>query len=180
MDTGFHFPETLAYRDSLAARFGLNVRTVTPAIGHDGFRRQHGNLYRSNPDLCCHINKVEPLREVKRGLLAWVTGIRRDQTETRKATPILTQERSGQFKICPMATWTSKDIWTYINQHDLPVHPLLSQGYLSIGCAPCTRPATAGDDERSGRWAASAKTECGIHLDPAIDTGQGQTPEESR
>ena len=129
LDTGFHFPETLAFRDQLMAEFGLNVQTITPAMGHEAFRQQHGELYRSDPDLCCYINKVAPLQQVKAGLSAWVTGIRRDQTETRRNTAILTQDRSGQYKICPMATWTQADVWRYINRHNLPVHPLMDQGY---------------------------------------------------
>lgn len=169
LDTGFHFPETLAYRDRLAEHFGLNVRSITPALGHDEFRRRHGDLFRTNPDLCCYVNKVEPLRLAKRELTAWVTGIRRDQTEARRTTPIIAEEDGGRFKICPMATWTQADVADYIQKHDLPVHPLLSQGYRSIGCAPCTRPASPGGDERSGRWADSQKTECGLHLDYNAD-----------
>ena len=165
LDTGFHFGETLAFRDALMARYGVNVRTLTPEMGHADFYRQHGDLYRTNPDLCCAINKVEPWQRVKAGLAAWVSGIRRDQTDTRRDTPIVSQTRGGQYKVCPLATWTDRDIWSYINRHELPVHPLLSQGYLSIGCAPCTRPVGDGEDARAGRWAGQAKTECGLHID---------------
>jgi phosphoadenosine phosphosulfate reductase len=167
MDTGFHFGETLAFRDELMARFGVNVRTLTPVMGHADFRRQHGDLYRANPDLCCYINKVEPWQQVKGGLDAWISGIRRDQTADRRETRIVSQARSGQYKVCPLATWTDREVWRYINRHDLPVHPLFSQGYLSIGCAPCTRPVDAGEDARTGRWAGQAKTECGLHIDIA-------------
>ncbi len=165
LDTGFHFPETIEYRDRITRIFGLNGKTLTPTVERNDFRRIHGALYKTNPDMCCYINKVEPLRLEKKELLGWVSGIRRDQTEARCETPILSIEASGQVKVCPMANWTSKDVWRYINRHDLPMHPLVSQGYLSIGCAPCTQPVLGGADERSGRWAGTAKTECGLHVD---------------
>ena len=98
------------------------------------------------------------------------SGIRRDQTEHRRATPIVERARNGQYKVCPLATWSEADMWRYINRHDLPVHPLMSQGYLSIGCAPCTRPVTDGEESRAGRWAGQAKTECGLHTDPPPPT----------
>ena len=169
LDTGFHFPETLAFRDQLMREWGLQVVSLTAAMGHEQFSRRHGQLYRSDPDLCCYINKVAPLKKAKAGLDAWVTGIRRDQTEMRRDTAIVAREPNGQVKICPMATWTDRDVWRYINQHDLPVHPLLSQGYMSIGCAPCTRPIQAGEDARSGRWAGQTKTECGLHTEAMTD-----------
>lgn len=165
LDTGFHFPETLAYRDALMARLGVRVHNLAAQMGRHEFQRRHGELFRTHPDLCCYINKVEPWQQVRQGLTGWITGIRRDQTENRRNTPILTVERSGQVKICPIATWTERDVWRYINQYDLPVHPLMQQGYLSIGCAPCTRPVSAGEDARAGRWAGQAKTECGLHTD---------------
>lgn len=169
LNTGFHFPETLRYRDELMASFGVNVQTITASMGHVGFQRQHGELHRTNPDLCCYINKVEPWQQIKVGLSAWISGIRRDQTENRRHTPVVSQERNGQYKVCPLATWTEKDVWRYINRHDLPVHPLLSAGYLSIGCAPCTRPVGGEEDTRAGRWAGQAKTECGLHTDPSTE-----------
>lgn len=163
LDTGFHFPETLAFRDRLMRDLGLNVVVLAPEIGHDGFRRLHGDLYRSNPDLCCFINKVEPLERAMEALDAWISGIRRDQTARRSDTPIVSRQPDGRIKVCPLATWTRREVWQYISEHDLPRHPLLSQGYLSIGCAPCTRPVGANEDERSGRWAGQDKTECGLH-----------------
>lgn len=166
LDTGFHFPETLAFRDALAARLGLRVLTLQPLMGHAGFKNRHGELFRTNPDLCCHMNKVEPWQQVKNGLAGWISGIRRDQTEQRRNTPVVTCERNGQIKVCPLAAWSEADIWRYINRHDLPVHPLLEQGYMSIGCAPCTRAVTANEEARAGRWAGTAKTECGLHIEP--------------
>jgi phosphoadenosine phosphosulfate reductase len=163
LDTGFHFPETLFFRDQLAEEFGIDIRSIRPTIGKDGFRQKYGELYRNNPDLCCYINKVEPLKLALKGLRAWITGIRRDQTTSRSKTQILSKQPDGMIKVCPLAYWTKKDVWNYINQHNLPEHPLLSQGYLSIGCSPCTRPSISLEDPRSGRWANQEKTECGIH-----------------
>jgi phosphoadenosine phosphosulfate reductase len=166
LDTGFHFPETLAFRDQLILELGIRVQNLSAPETDDDSRRRYEDLHRTDPDLCCYINKVEPLQRAKAGLRAWVTGIRRDQTEARRNTPIVSMERDGKYKICPMATWTDRDVWRYINEHDLPVHPLLQQGYMSIGCAPCTRPVTAGEDYRAGRWAGRNKTECGLHVEP--------------
>src|SRR5690606_39244250 len=114
----------------------------------------------------CHLNKVEPWQQVKAGLAGWIAGIRRDQTENRRNTPVVTRERNGQIKVCPLATWTEADIWRHIHRHDLPRHPLLSRGYMGTGCAPCTRPVTEGEPARAGRWAGTAKTECGLHVEP--------------
>ncbi len=165
LDTGFHFPETLAFRDQLILTLGIRVRNLSATAPDDDARRRYKDLHRTDPDLCCYINKVEPLQRAKAGLRAWVTGIRRDQTEARHNTPIISMERDGRYKICPMATWADRDVWRYINKHDLPVHPLLQQGYMSIGCAPCTRPVVAGEDYRAGRWAGQDKTECGLHVE---------------
>ena len=164
LDTGFHFPETLVFRDFLIQKYHLNVRNLKPEMGHDGFKRNHGDLYRRNPDLCCFINKVDPLRKAMQDLQGWVSGIRRDQTDTRRNVQIVTLQSDGLYKICPLAYWNREDIWRYINDHNLPEHPLLTQGYLSVGCAPCTRPVYPGEDERAGRWAGNTKTECGIHI----------------
>lgn len=165
LDTGFHFPETLSFKAEIEQLLGLRVQIVRPELGHEGFRRIHGELYRSNPDLCCHINKVEPIKQALGSLDAWVTGIRRDQTPARAHARVLSLSSEGIVKVCPMLSWTRRDVWDYINRHDLPSHPLLQHGYLSVGCAPCTRPVTDGADDRCGRWAGSQKTECGLHSD---------------
>jgi len=165
LDTGFHFPETLELRDRLTTEWGLRIVNLSAEIDHTGFGRQYGQLHSIDPDRCCFINKVEPLRQAKANLDAWITGIRRDQTATRRDAAIVSQELGGAYKICPMLKWSKQDVWRYINSQDLPVHPLLSQGYLSIGCAPCTRPVISGEDERAGRWAGTGKTECGLHID---------------
>lgn len=165
LETGFHFPETLRFLDDLQKRFNLNIQLVEPRMGHQQFRYEHGELHRGNPDLCCYINKVEPLREVQKNYKVWISGIRRDQTQYRSDTEIVSLQKNGNYKLCPMARWTERDVWRYINQHELPVHPLLPQGYMSIGCAPCTKPVGTEQDSRSGRWSEQSKTECGLHID---------------
>jgi phosphoadenosine phosphosulfate reductase len=164
IDTGYHFPETLAYRDELIERFGFPVRNLTSAMPRPAFIANHGDdLYSRDPDLCCKINKVEPLRLALVGVRGWINGRRRDQALTRKKMPIAERLQGGIVKVNPLARWTSKDTYRYLAQHDIPTHPLFEQGYTSIGCAPCTRPVLAGDDERAGRWAGLNKTECGLH-----------------
>lgn len=169
LDTGFHFPETLAFRDRLAEQLGLEVRNLRTELGHDGFLKRHGELHRRDPDQCCFMNKVLPLRRALEGVPAWISGVRRDQTPTRAGTPVVGQE-DGRVKIAPMARWTERDVWAYLSDHDLPEHPLLAQGYLSVGCAPCTRPVAQGEDARAGRWPGRAKTECGLHLPGTTST----------
>jgi phosphoadenosine phosphosulfate reductase len=164
INTGYHFPETLAYRDLLVARYGFNIREVGPALSQAAVAELHGpDLFRRDPDRCCEINKVEPLRRAISGVRAWINGRRRDQASTRRALPILEELPSGLVKVNPLARWTSKDTYYYLKQHAIPFHPLFEQGYTSIGCEPCTRPVLAGEDERAGRWAGRDKVECGIH-----------------
>jgi phosphoadenosine phosphosulfate reductase len=127
--------------------------------------RCYGTLYRSDPDLCCYLNKVEPLARALAGKAAWIAGIRRDQTEARRTTPALERGGDGIVKISPLASWSAADVEGYVRAHGLPVHPLTAQGYRSIGCKPCTRAVAPSDDARAGRWADSEKTECGIHED---------------
>ena len=164
LDTGFHFPETLVYRDKLIKEMRLNVRVIKPTIEREQFLSNYGELYRSDPDLCCYYNKVLPMQKALAEYDAWVSGIRRDQTKERQNTPIIMLDTDGKYKINPLVNWTSQDIKLYRRNYNLPEHPLLEQGYTSIGCAPCTRPVRIGEDERSGRWAGQAKTECGLHI----------------
>lgn len=167
LDTGYHFPETLAFRHQLADEWGLTVYDVRPAINAAQQATLYGpDLPQRDPDWCCELNKVRPLQATLTGLLAWVTGIRRDQTSERAQAAILEPQPSGLLKINPLLNWTKKQVWQYIHDHNLPTHPLLEKGYLSIGCAPCTRAIHAGEDERAGRWAGTAKTECGLHTTP--------------
>ncbi len=167
LETGYHFPETLEYKKQLADLLGLTqVRDLRadPAKREKLIADHAGVPYEKNPDLCCHINKVEPLDQALTGYKAWISGIRRKQTDFRKSIRIVEAYEGGLYKISPLANFTSRDIWWYLKEHKIPQHPLYEKGYLSIGCWPCTRPIQDGDDERSGRWAGKAKTECGIHL----------------
>jgi len=162
LDTGFHFPETLSFKKELTQRFGLNVIDITNKMGHGKFKQKYGKLYKKNPDQCCYINKVEPLERALNGYDAWITGIRRGQTEERNKADYIQLLDNGITKICPILDWTNDDIWTYLQIYELPEHPLLEEGYISVGCAPCTQPSQDGD-ERSGRWKGKTKTECGLH-----------------
>lgn len=168
LDTGFHFPETLRFRDRVVEELGLNLHVLKTRMGHERFQEKHGQLHRRDPDLCCHLNKVKPLQRAMADRMAWVAGIRRDQTAQRQDTPVLagpeSVDRYDVYKICPIASWTEAQVQRYRTEHDLPEHPLGDQGYASIGCAPCTQPVTSGDS-RAGRWANHTKTECGLHFD---------------
>jgi phosphoadenosine phosphosulfate reductase len=178
IDTGYHFPETLAYRDELVARFGFPVRSLTSALPRSEFVARYGDdLYNRDPDLCCKLNKVEPMQLALVGVRAWINGRRRDQAVTRSAMAIAERLQGGIVKVNPLANWTSRDTYAYLSSHDIPTHPLFEQGYASIGCAPCTRPVLAGEDERAGRWAGRGKIECGLHTflepgEPAASTGE--------
>jgi phosphoadenosine phosphosulfate reductase len=173
LDTGYHFPETLGFRDDLVRRFGLRLVNLTAERAESGGNRRSGPLYRSDPDRCCWIHKVAPLNRELQRLDMWVSGIRRDQTLQRSTTPIVAQTRFRALKLCPMASWSVEQVWSYIRDHDLPVHPLHQLGYRSVGCAPCTRPVTDVGDDRSGRWTGTSKTECGLHVidSEAVDGG---------
>ncbi len=166
LDTGFHFPETLIFRDDLQKRFGLNIVVMRPAVEKSQLIAQYGEgLYRRDPDLCCYINKVEPMQRAIAGFRGWISGVRRDQTAHRQQLFILEPQATGLLKIHPIINWTKKEVWQYIERYRLPSHPLFSRGYLSVGCAPCTRPVFKGQGERAGRWAGTDKTECGLHIE---------------
>ena len=163
LETGKHFKETLAYRDHLIARFGLsNFKNIYPDAKTLKRKDAKGDLHETDRDSCCEIRKVAPLDAEIKQYKARITGRKRYQTKQRAHMPIL--ELGGQqAKINPLAYWTAKDITAYMRKHDLPVHPLLSLGYLSVGCEPCTTRVAEGEDPRAGRWRDSNKTECGIH-----------------
>ena len=176
LDTGFLFPETLAYRDRLVAQLHLELEIVRPAVSRDEFLKEHGsNVYEFNPDLCCAHNKVDPLRPYLSRAKGWISGLRRDQSQARANTailvPTLSDGEEGPVKVHPLATMTSAEAKAYMIEHALPEHPLVARRYLSIGCAPCTSPVEEGQDERSGRWAGKGKTECGIHTALRARTG---------
>ncbi|MBN9163942.1 MAG: phosphoadenosine phosphosulfate reductase [Myxococcales bacterium 68-20] len=163
IDTGFLFPETLAYRDQLARQLGLTVRVLRPDVANDDFVARYGeDVQRRDPDLCCGLNKIAPLAPLRARARAWVSGLRRDQSRARQDVAIL--EPDGPLvRVHPLATLTTADVAQYLEAHAIPQHPLVSRRYLSIGCAPCTRALEDGEDERAGRWAWSNKTECGLH-----------------
>lgn len=168
LDTGLLFPETYALRDRLADRLGINFIAVHASMSLSEQKHQFGErLWDRNPDLCCRVRKVEPLQAYLAQKRAWITGIRRDQSKSRANTqPIMWDQANNVLKICPLATWTRKDVWNYIFEHDLPYNPLLDQGFKSIGCTHCTHAVGANGDLRAGRWAGTNKVECGIHVQP--------------
>ncbi|WP_343518257.1 phosphoadenylyl-sulfate reductase [Sphingomonas sp.] len=164
LDTGKHFPETLAYRDQLAAKLGLiNLRIVTPDAETIAKKDETGLRWSYDPDGCCEIRKVIPLEKAMAGFDASITGRKAFQASTRNALPRFEVDKAGKLKVNPLADWTKADLDAYFDAHDLPRHPLEAEGYLSIGCAPCTNKVKPGEDPRSGRWAGWDKTECGIH-----------------
>lgn len=170
LDTGLHFTETALFRSTLAADLGLEVVDLTPTRTVAQQARDHGDrLWDRDPDRCCGLRKTAPLRAAMRSFDGWASGVRRDQTPDRATTPIVEARRNdGRVitKVAPLATWSADEVAAYLEAHDLPRHPLVADGYRSIGCAPCTSRTAAGDDPRAGRWAAFAdKRECGIHLD---------------
>ncbi len=166
LNTGWHFEETLKFKNEVITSLGLtNVMDLEalPGKREKSISSSDGKPYFKDPDHCCYINKVEPLELALKEVDAWISGLRRSQSKTRKDIQIVEEYQKGLFKINPLANVTSGDIWWYMKEHKLPVHPLFEKGYLSIGCWPCTKPVQPGDDERSGRWAGTEKTECGIH-----------------
>ncbi|NBB88181.1 MAG: phosphoadenylyl-sulfate reductase [Bacteroidetes bacterium] len=163
IDTGFHFAQTYAFKDQLNAAFKLNLIELRSDQGYSEQLDENGLfLYASDTDKCCHINKVKPLQQFLRDSDVWISGVRRDQTENRAKMEPKRKNARGILRLHPMLEWTSKDIYNYIETHNLPTHPLDIAGYESIGCVPCTNPC---DDVRQGRWEGSQKTECGLHLD---------------
>ena len=173
LDTGLLFPETQDLINKLEGRFQLDLRRIKPRQTPTQQARDYGDrLWERNPDRCCHIRKTIPLRDALAGFEAWITGLRRDQSINRAATPIISRDpRNNSVKIAPFANWTEDMLWAYIRERGLPYNPLHDIGYPSIGCWTCTRAATDAEDLRSGRWSNQGKTECGIHLplspDPA-------------
>ncbi len=155
-DTEAHFEETLLFVEEVRARYGLNLTVTHP--GPDAADVPCGSTG------CCEVRKVAPLRRVLEGKRAWLTSLKRCDAPTRAAAPIVSWDSAfGLVKVNPLATWTDGDVDSYLKDHGLPVHPLVPQGYLSIGCAPTTRPVAEGEDRRAGRWSGIGKTECGLH-----------------
>ena len=166
VDTGMLFPETIQFRTELLKRLKLNLRVYCIPPTDEVLVDSAGQLWLTNPAACCSDEKrrLFDLAKKELGLRAWLTGIRRDQTETRRNSTIVARDHAGLLKISPILDWTAEQVDDYMRQNDLPYHPLHEKGYLSIGCACCTRPVKPGEDPRAGRWPGQAKTECGLHL----------------
>ena len=166
LDTGYHFPETIGTRDAVAQVYDVNVRTVLPLLSVTQQDAAHGaELWRRDPDACCAMRKVEPLTRGLADYDAYASGIRRDESATRAATPVVEwDDKRGKVKVNPLARWTQDDVDAYVADNGILVNPLAEDGYPSIGCAPCTHRVAAGEDPRSGRWKGSQKTECGLHV----------------
>jgi phosphoadenosine phosphosulfate reductase len=159
LDTGFHFPETLEFKTRFVEKYGLNLIEMHPLT-------DPGPLYQTDPDACCGIRKVEPLQRALTGFDAWISAVRGDQGSSRAGVEVVEYHESGGqpiVKVFPLAAWSRDDVWRYIREHDILYHPLLDQGFTSIGCWPCTRATRPGEPERAGRWSGMGKTECGLH-----------------
>jgi phosphoadenosine phosphosulfate reductase len=166
LDTGFQFAETDRLKERIRERYRINIveqRAELSVAQQNGLYGKR--LYERDPDLCCRIRKVEPLRRALAGYDGWIAALRRDQSPTRaKIRVVEWNARHELVKVHPLAAWTRRDVWDYIIRHNLPYHPLYDDGYTSIGCEPCTQRVAAGAHERSGRWEGKGKLECGIHL----------------
>jgi phosphoadenosine phosphosulfate reductase len=164
VDTDFLFPETYATRDAVSEKYQIIPLGYRPKLTPEEQAEKYGaELWKTNPDLCCAIRKVEPNARALEGLSAWVAGLRRDQSSTRKeVAPVQWDANFGLYKIAPLWNWTEREVWRYIAANDVPTNPLHDVGYGSIGCTHCTRPGSG----REGRWQGSEKTECGLHMRP--------------
>lgn len=178
LDTLVHFPATLAYKAELVARLGLkDVRDAKPDMRYLARFDPEGRLHQEDPNMCCHIRKVETLDEALHPFAAWITGRKRFQNDVRSRLRTIEADENGRrIKLNPLADWTAEALEAYRLRHDLPAHPLVARNYTSIGCAPCTRPVGPGEDPRAGRWAGRGKTECGIHM--PLPEGPRPTSEE--
>lgn len=170
LDTGLLFPQTVELKKRLEDFFGIKIESLEPDLTVAEQADIHGDeLWKTNPDLCCTVRKVLPLRDKLGELSCWITGLRRQQSDTRSRIGILEvyafDHVSGRdiVKLNPMANWTREEVWNYLREHQIPYNPLHDQGYRSIGCEPCTRRIADGENERAGRWTGFNKVECGIH-----------------
>jgi phosphoadenosine phosphosulfate reductase len=184
LDTNLLFDETYRLRDTLEDKYQLSILRLTPELSLEEQADQFGEkLWEKNPDKCCEIRKVAPLRKYLADKKGWITGLRRSQSPSRSQTPILIHDPANQvLKINPLAAWDDDQIWDYIRLHNLPYNPLHDDGYPSVGCIPCTSPVLDGEDVRNGRWRGTGKLECGIHLpgtennDSIKNNSTNQTP----
>lgn len=165
LDTGYHFAETIGVRDAVAAVYDVNVVTATPLLTVAQQGAAYGkDLFGRDPDQCCAMRKVAPMEAALANYDSWATGVRRDESPTRANTPVVQWDaRRRKVKVNPVARWSQQQIDAYIADNHILVSPLIGEGYLSIGCWPCTKKVEAGADPRSGRWAGTTKTECGIN-----------------
>ena len=165
LDTDLLFPETYELMKKLEATYGVRFEQRTSRLSLAAQAASYGErLWEREPDVCCQLRKVDPLREILSGLRAWITAIRREQTPARAGARVVEQDRKFElFKINPLAVWSRHDVWRYIKEHDVPYNQLYDLGYRSIGCQPCTTLVQIGEEERAGRWRSSEKTECGLH-----------------
>ena len=171
LDTGLHFKETYDLIEEVKKRYPyLKIVMKKPSLTLEEQAKEYGEaLWEKQPDTCCQIRKVIPLQETLRSAVAWLSGLRREQSPSRRHTNFINKDHTFQsIKICPLIHWTWKDIWRYVQQHNLPYNPLHDQGYPSIGCEPCTLPTNNHVNSRAGRWANHAKTECGLHQNNTI------------
>ena len=165
LDTGYHFAETIGTRDAVEATLPVNLINITPVQTVAEQDATYGkDLFNRDPDLCCALRKVKPLEDALSSYDAWATGLRRDETRNRVIAPVIGwDDKKRKVKVSPLARWTADDVDRYIDENNVLVNPLQYDGYPSIGCWPCTRRVAPGEDPRSGRWAGTGKTECGIH-----------------
>lgn len=166
LDTHYHFKETYETIDKVKARYPkLNIRMQQPEMTIEEQAAKFGpDLFATNPNKCCEIRKIIPLQKALAPSTAWISGLRREQSESRANTNYLNLDnRFQKIKVCPLIHWTWKEVWRYVTKHELDYNVLHDQGYPSIGCEPCTKPAFSMEDIRSGRWSGSGKTECGLH-----------------
>ena len=165
LDTDLLFPETYQLVARLSVRYGVRFERRATRLTIPAQAAAYGErLWERDPEECCRLRKVEPLREMLAGLRAWVTAIRREQTPTRAGAGVVERDaKFGLVKINPLAAWSARDVWNYVVEHDVPYNPLHDLSYASVGCVPCTTPVRIGEDPRAGRWRGTAKTECGLH-----------------
>ena len=166
LETGYQFAETLALRERIKERYGIEVEYVYPELTVADYEAEHGGpLYGIRPDQCCYDRKILPLKRAIVGYDAWISAIRGDQTGHRRAAGVVQKDaKFGLIKVNPLLRWTKKDVWNFIWKNEVPYNPLHDQNYPSIGCWPCTEPVGEGEDERAGRWAGTKKKECGLHV----------------
>jgi phosphoadenosine phosphosulfate reductase len=166
LNTGYHFPETMKFRDKIAESFGLTIIDLKPEVPKYMQRDAEGKLlFTSDPDHCCYLNKTQPMDAVLRSHDVWINGVRADQSSVRAAMQEIQPSLHGTLRYHPMLHWTSKMIWQYRKEFNLPTHPLEEKGFISIGCEPCTRRLDPAMEEREARWYGLKKVECGLHTE---------------